>query len=88
MSSPMMNRMLGFLSAATVGATVKANTTASATKASTKGFIVDAFIFDSFHSFAVCQHPLLKNDPNRFDILDFDHCDLFVICDLEFFTET
>jgi hypothetical protein len=26
----------------------------------------------------------ISNDPNRFDILNFGHCDLFVICDLEF----
>jgi hypothetical protein len=25
-----------------------------------------------------------SNDPNRFVILNFGHCDLFVICDLEF----
>jgi hypothetical protein len=56
--------------------------------ASTGGVIFDAFIFDPFHSFALCQHPLLKNDPNRIDIFYFGHCDLFVICDLEFFTET
>jgi len=30
----------------------------------------------------------ISNDPNRFVILNFGHCDLFVICDLEFFTET
>jgi hypothetical protein len=26
----------------------------------------------------------ISNAPNRFDILNFGHCDLFVICDLRF----
>jgi hypothetical protein len=30
----------------------------------------------------------ISNGPNRFGFLKFGHCELFVICDLEFFSET
>jgi len=47
-------------------------------------------ISNSKHQIPMKSQMSISNDPNRFDILNFGHCDLFVICYLRFgiFTET
>ena len=39
------------------------------------------------HQIPMTSKSTISKDPNRFVILNFGHCDLFVICDLEFLAD-
>jgi hypothetical protein len=43
---------------------------------------------NSKHQIPMKSQMSISNDPNRLVILNFGYCDLFVICDLGYFTET